>query len=81
MKNGFQHYAALDSAIVNDPKAYLWLKANKQDFLIIFADACHMKKEAIGWLQEKNLHIFIHLAKKIKEFCDGQVFDYHKIHF
>ncbi len=81
MKNGFPHFAALDMAIVNDKKAYLWLEKYKFSFLIVFADACRGKKDAIRWLAMHDLQIFIRIAKKVKTFTENQKFDYHKIHF
>jgi hypothetical protein len=81
MQNGFPQLAALDMAIVNDKKAYEWLDKYKFHFLIVLADASQGKDEAIRWLAQRNLHIFIHIAKQIKKFTDNQKFDYHKLHF
>lgn len=73
--------AALDAAIDNNLKAYLWLKKNKLDFYIIFADACRGKKQAIDWLKQRNLDIFIHLSGIIQYYRENQYFDYHRKHF
>ena len=60
---------------------YEWLKKNNYELLLIFAEACHDKPLAIAWLRKNDLDIFLHLATIIKQFRDGQTFDYHKLHF
>ena len=74
-------FAALDAAIANDPKAMLWLNNHKLYFLIVFADACRGKEEALQWLGEKDLQVFLRLAHRIKEIRDAHSYDYHKMHF
>ena len=81
LKNKPPHLAALDSAIDNSEKAYVWLKENDYFFLIVFADACHGKPKALKWLMENDLEIFVRLARIVKELRDSQTFDYHKLHF
>jgi hypothetical protein len=81
MNNGFPQYAALDSAIDEDQKAYQWLKDHNFLFLIVFADACHGKKEAVEWMIKKELHGFLRVTQKIRYLRDNQIFDYHKMHF
>jgi len=73
--------AALDAAIDNNVQAYLWLRKNKLDLYIIFADACRGKKQATDWLKKNHLDIFIHLAGIILYYRENQYFDYHKKHF
>ena len=74
-------FAVLDSAIDNDPKALVWLNSHKLYFLEVFADACRGKEEALKWFGKKDLQVFLRLAQKIKEYRDGQSYDYHKMHF
>ncbi len=81
MKNGYPQLAALDGAIDNKIEAYKWLKNHHFNFLMVFADACREKHEALAWLKKNNLDIFIMLAFKVKSFRDGQTYDYHKMHF
>ena len=81
MNNGYTHFAALDSAIDNDAKAYKWLGDHKYPFLIVFADACHGKKEAMDWMVRNNLTGMLRVTQKIREFRYNQIYDYHKMHF
>ncbi len=81
MEGGFLHLAALDSAIDEDPKAYLWLQENKHLFLIVLADAIHGKPYALQWFNKHQLIGFIIISQKIKDWRDSQTFDYHKMHF
>lgn len=81
MKNRFFHLAALDGAIDQDQKAYKWLHDHGHLFLIVFADACHGSKNAVDWFKKNELVAFLTIAGKIKEWRDGQTFDYHKLHF
>ena len=73
--------AALDSAIDNQPQAYLWLKRFNLDFYIIFADACRKKPDALAWLTNNNQELFLRLANIIYDFRENQIFDYHKKNF
>ena len=82
MKSGFLHLAAFDSAVTSeDPKAYGWLKKNNHPFLLVFADACRGKEASIIWFRNQQLQGFMLVAMKIKKFCDGMTFDYHKKNF
>ena len=81
MNNGYPHLAALDSAIDEDQKAYLWLKHNKYLFEIVFADACHGKKEAMDWFVRHELLGLLRVTQKIRQLRDNTTYDYHKMHF
>lgn len=82
MKNQFLHLAAFDSAVTSeDPKAAVWLKKNKHPFLIVLADACRGKEQAIRWFHKHQLEGFLVIARKIKAFCDSMTYDYHRKRF
>ena len=73
--------AALDAAIDNDAKAYLWLRKHGHDFDLIFADACRAKPAAIAWLRDRKLDAFIALAARIHHFRENQFFSVYKKRF
>lgn len=73
--------AALDAAIDNDPRAFVWLRDNRFDFNLIFAEACQGKPRAIAWLQKKRLEAFIRLAARIRHFRENQYFSVYKKRF
>ncbi len=80
-KNKFPHFAAFDNAVSGSIEAYTWLLDNNQNLLALFVDAINNDTNALAWLKNHNLEIFIHLSRKIRNFREGQTFDYHKIHF
>ncbi|PLX04369.1 MAG: hypothetical protein C0595_03495 [Marinilabiliales bacterium] len=80
-KNKFPHFAAFDNAVSGSIEAYTWLLYNNQNLLALFVDAINNDTNALAWLKNHNLEIFIHLSRKIRNFREGQTFDYHKIHF
>jgi hypothetical protein len=77
----YPRLAALDASIDNQARAYIWLKKHKLEFNMIFADACRAKPQAIDWLNQKDLQLFINLAQKINFYRENQIFDYHKKRF
>ena len=81
IKNGFPHFAAFDAASVDDEGAMKWLQKEGEDFLITLARASRGIQEAIDELNRKDLVIFVRIAMRIKQFADGQTFDYHRPSF
>jgi hypothetical protein len=77
----YPRLAALDAAIDNQAKAYLWLKKHNFEFNIIFADACRLKPQAVEWLKARQLEVYVRIAEKINHFRENQYFDYHKKRF
>lgn len=81
IQHKFPQFAAFDAAIHGDVKAIIWLKRYHFIFLIRLADASRGTPIALKWFEQKNLKVFIMLAKKIKSFVDNQVYDVHKRRF
>jgi hypothetical protein len=81
IKNKFPHFAAFDEAIGGKMPAYNWLLDNDKDILALFVDAINNRMEALAWFKKREMEIFIHLSRKIRNFRENQTFDYHKLHF
>lgn len=80
-KNKYPHFAAFDNAVCGSVGAYSWLIENDQNLLAVLVDAINNDTKALAWFKNRNLEIFIHISRKIRNFREGQTFDYHKIHF
>lgn len=79
--NGFRHFAAFDAASIDDDHAMIWLEKHGFVFLAVLAKACRGQQESIAKLNSMGLEIFVRIAWRVKEFSDGQTFDYHRIPF
>lgn len=84
MQNGHPHFAAFSNAIDEDSRAYEWLAKNHYRLLAIMVDAAYLKPEALKYLKENKLDIFLRLALKIRKLKEDQQRDYdfyYKMHF
>ena len=79
--NGYRHFAAFDAASVDDDNAMNWLEKHEFHFLSTLAKASRGQQESIDKLNSMGLEIFVRIAWRIKEFADGQTFDYHRLPF
>ncbi len=69
LDHGFQHFAAFDAASVDDDQALAWLKRYDFEFLVILAQASRGgDQDSINWLNNRELKIFVRIAKQIKFF-------------
>ncbi len=81
VNHGYRHFAAFDAASVDDDNAMKWLENHSYTFLATLAKASRGQQNSIDKLNQLDLEIFVRIARRIKEFSDGQTFDYHKIPF
>jgi hypothetical protein len=84
LKNGYPQFAAFSNAIDEDTGAYEWLAKNNFRMLAIIVDAAYLKPEALQFLKEKKLEIYLRLALKIRKLKEEQHREYdfyYKMHF
>jgi hypothetical protein len=84
LKNGYPQFAAFSNAIDEDTGAYEWLAKNNFRLLAILVDAAYLKPEALRFLKEQKLEIFLRLALKIRKMKEEQHREYdfyYKMHF
>lgn len=64
--------AVLSEAIDGDEKARLWIAGHCHEVNLRFALACRKDEGAIRWLGERNLQIFLMMAKEVAVVLDTQ---------
>ena len=64
--------SVLSEAIDGDERARLWVGHTLHEVNIRFALACRKEEQALQWLQERDLGIFILLAQEVAVVLDTQ---------
>lgn len=66
-KNGYAWLAILSNAIDGGTEARLWVQKNLTEVNFRFALACKEEEESIRWLNERDLGIFLLLAREVNQ--------------
>lgn len=66
-KNGFAWLAILSNAIDGGKEARLWVQQNLTEVNFRFALACKEEVESIKWLNQRDLGMFLLLAKEVNQ--------------
>ena len=79
MKWLFQHHyewlAILSNAIDGEDKARVWIGRATHICNLMFAMACREDVDAIKWLHDRDLNIFLLLAKEVAQVLDTQALE------
>jgi len=67
--------AILSNAIDGEDKARLWIGKSTHICNLMFALACRENIDAIKWLDERNLHIFLMMAKEVSQVLETQALE------
>jgi hypothetical protein len=79
-----KHYpqlAAFDQLLDKETAALPWLQKHGFRFYIIFAQACHMRPQALAYLKREKLNVYIRLAGIISQCLKNKEHDIHKKRF
>lgn len=71
-KNNYAWLAILSNAIDGDKKAKEWISKACTPVNLIFALACREDHQALQWLLDRDLHLFLLLAKEVHTVLDTQ---------
>lgn len=73
--NHFEWLAILSNAIDGEDKARVWIGNACHRCNLMFALACREEIEAIRWLRDNNLGIFLMMAKEVATVLDTQALE------
>lgn len=73
--NKFAWLAILSNAIDGEDKARVWIGRATNICNLMFALACREDIDAIRWLRDKNLGIFLMMAKEVATVLDTQALE------
>ena len=79
-KSNYPEFGVLSNAIDGEENAIEWLKKYQCDFLLKFALACRKDDEAIKWVAERDLKLFIMIIQRIHEILLFQSWDSSDVH-
>lgn len=71
-KNDYAWLAILSNAIDGEEKARLWISKACTPVNLMFALACREEISALKWLIQRNLHVFLMMAKEVHTVLDTQ---------
>lgn len=74
-KHGYNWLAILSNAIDGDDRARVWTGKNTNICNLMFAMACREDLDAIRWLRDKELNIFLLMAKEVATVLDTQALE------
>ncbi len=67
--------AILSNAIDGEDEARVWIGKATHRCNLMFAMACREDVDAIRWLQQNDLHIFLMIAKEVAQVLDTQALE------
>lgn len=71
----FEWLAILSNAIDGEDKARVWIGKSVHMCNLMFAMACREDIDAINWLRQRDLNIFLLMAKEVSTVLDTQALE------